>query len=57
MKIQIYKTRNAQFSFRLIGANGEKIAQSEQYTTKRKCRETVVEYFPGRTIEDLTRKK
>jgi uncharacterized protein YegP (UPF0339 family) len=56
MKFKIKRTRNGQFRFVLVAANGEKIAQSETYTTKRACLDTVTLIMTcgEAEVEDLT---
>lgn len=41
MKYEIYKTKKGEFSWRLKGANGEKLAHGEGYTTKSNCYDCV----------------
>jgi hypothetical protein len=39
--IEIFKDKKDQFRFRIKGANGEIVAQSEGYTTKAKCKKGI----------------
>jgi len=41
MKFEIRNSRNGQFYFRIVAANGKKLAHSEQYTTKQSCRKAI----------------
>ena len=56
MKFKIKRTRNGQFRFVLVASNGEKIAQSETYTTKQNCLDTVnlIMSCGDATIVDMT---
>lgn len=56
-KFTINKTRNGQFFFNLTAKNGQVIASSEMYKTKRSCQNgiySVQENAPVADIEDKT---
>ena len=63
VKVEIFKTRKQlflrvptfreRFYFRLVGDNGEIVAQSEGYTQKHNVNEVVGRYFPGWPVKDL----
>ena len=46
-----FKTR---YYFRLLGNNGEIIAQSEAYTAKHNAVKILSQYFPSWEVHDLT---
>ena len=64
MKAEVFKTRKElflrvptfqeRFYFRLLGDNGEVVAQSEAYTSKQSATDTLKRYFPSFTVKDLT---
>ena len=64
MTVELFRTRKqlflrvptfkVRYYFRLLGANGEIVAQSEAYTTKAAARDTIRSYFPDATVKDLT---
>lgn len=50
--------KNNQFKFTLIGDNGEVVGKSSEfYTTKTKCKKTLVKYFSDFGIIDKTIKQ
>jgi len=56
-KFVIFQGRDQQYYFHLTAANGEKIAQSEGYTTKAACRNgirSVKTNAPIAPVEDVT---
>jgi hypothetical protein len=64
MKIELFRTRKqlflrvptfqTRFYFRVVGDNGEIIAQSEGYTQKHNATEVVARYFHDWPLEDKT---
>lgn len=64
MIAEVFKTRKQlflrvptfkqEYRFRLLGNNGEVIAQSEGYTSKQSATKTLRQYFPGFEVKDLT---
>lgn len=64
MTVEIFKTRKqlflrvptfkTRFYFRLVGTNGETIAQSEAYTQKHNVTEILQKYFPEWEVKDAT---
>jgi len=64
MTIEVFKTRKQLFLrvptfqtrhyFRIVGDNGETIAQSEGYTQRRSAIEVLNKYFPKATVVDLS---
>lgn len=57
MKAILKRTRNSEFRFNLVGANGEPIATGETYTKKAMAKKTLNKYFPEFHIIDKTKKK
>lgn len=63
MQAEVFKTRKQLFLrvptfkerwyFRLVGNNGEVIAQSEAYNSKQSAEKTLRQYFPGFEVRDL----
>ena len=56
-KFIIFKDASGQYRFRLVAPNGEIIAASEAYTSKRSCLDTIEavrKYAPLASIEDKT---
>lgn len=51
LRVPTFKTR---FYFRLVGNNGETVAQSEGYTQKHNITEVLAAYFPEWEVKDLT---
>ena len=51
LRVPTFRTR---WYFRLIGANGEIVAQSEAYTAKASAEKTLRQYFPSFPVKDLT---
>jgi len=58
-KIEIYKGVDKQYRFRIKSSNGEIIAVSESYTTKKNCKDGIksVKENIDSEIVDLTIKK
>ena len=64
MRIELFKTRKqlllrvptfrTRYYFRIVGDNGETIAQSEAYTTKQAAIDTLNRYFVTFPLEDRT---
>lgn len=64
MTAELFKTRKQMFLrvptfkvrwyFRLVGANGEVVAQSEAYNSKQAAQKTLRQYFPSFPLKDLT---
>lgn len=64
MTAELFKTRKQLFLrvptfqeryyFRLIGGNGEIVAQSEAYTQKHNAVSALKKYFPQWEVKDLT---
>jgi uncharacterized protein YegP (UPF0339 family) len=64
MKIEVFKRRKqllrrvptfqTRFYFRIVGDNGEVIAQSEAYNQKQSATEVIASYFKSAKVEDLT---
>jgi hypothetical protein len=64
MQAEVFRTRKQlflrvptfqeRFYFRLKGANGEIVAQSEGYSAKHNVIHVLKTYFPEWTVEDLT---
>ena len=54
LRVPTFKT---EYRFRLLGANGEVIAQSEGYTAKHNAREVIAAYFPEFVVVDETGEK
>jgi len=56
-KFVIFRGRDGQYYFHLTASNGEKIAQSEGYTSKASCRngiQSVKTNAPNAPVEDTT---
>jgi uncharacterized protein YegP (UPF0339 family) len=63
MKIEVFKTRKqlflrvptfqTRFYFRIVGDNGETIAQSEGYTQRHNVIEVLNKYFPKARVVDV----
>jgi uncharacterized protein YegP (UPF0339 family) len=45
--VQLYRGKNKQWYLRLVGANGETLAQSEGYTVKWSAKRAAKKNFPG----------
>lgn len=64
MKAELFKTRRqlllraptfrTRYYFRLLGTNGEIVAQSEGYTQKHNATAALKKYFPMWTVDDQT---
>lgn len=64
MKAELFKTRKqlflrvptfrTRYYFRLLGANGEVIAQSEAYNDKDSATKVLKKFFPMFVLTDLT---
>lgn len=46
-RFEIFRDSASQYRFRLVASNGEIVATSESYTTKRKCKLTVTSIAIG----------
>ena len=59
MKIQILKSTNGQFYWRIVARNGRILATSETYKSKQACKNTVTSVIDGIgygiPCEDLTK--
>lgn len=54
-KFQIYKDKAGEYRFRLVAPNGEPIASSEGYSSKRSCKAGVAavkKYAPVAEVEE-----
>jgi uncharacterized protein YegP (UPF0339 family) len=47
-------TFQSRWYFRLVGNNGEIVAQSEAYNSKQSAEKTLRMYFPSFDVKDLT---
>ena len=59
MKIQILKSKNGQFYWRIVARNGRILATSETYKSKQACKRTVDafhadSFWNDMIIQDLT---